>query len=373
VDGAHGEAAFHRALYLFACGKASCVANKSVVSLRCQLPRENDYYPCNPKNADAGAGSGVGASAGKDACPSLCAVCGCRGSFACTACRSGGASADDVARYCSKAHQKQHWKAGHKSTCPGASAAAAAPAKAAKEEEEGEEPSSEALTAALQQSALARMVFPEYDLVVSQEVLVKDSAAAVESSTTIWEDAHTAGGAEDEADLKLKQKDYDSALGNSTRDPEYLKFLSRVRRGGADQVLRYCRWEDGNGALAITAAAAADKKQYRAPDCGNCGSPRAFEFQVMPQLLHYLHVDSSTNVASPGLDATKAAVAQNQQVPLATKLSNLGNSDIEWGTLDVYTCTGSCCPAVGSGGGADGDASAYSTEHVRYVAGAGLE
>jgi hypothetical protein len=39
----------------------------------------------------------------------LCGFCGCRGSALCSSCRQ--------VRYCSKQHQKLHWKAGHKREC----------------------------------------------------------------------------------------------------------------------------------------------------------------------------------------------------------------------------------------------------------------
>lgn len=57
------------------------------------------------------------------------------------------------------------------------------------------------------------------------------------------------------------------------------------------------------------------------PRC-KCGSERVFEFQIMPQLLNYLHVDSLEESA-------------------------------DWGTLLVYTCAQSC-----------GDGSSYQTEYI---------
>ncbi|CAN0256705.1 unnamed protein product, partial [Ectocarpus sp. 12 AP-2014] len=44
----HEDDAFHRCLYVFCCPKASCSKNSSVKALRCQLPRENDFYPYEP-------------------------------------------------------------------------------------------------------------------------------------------------------------------------------------------------------------------------------------------------------------------------------------------------------------------------------------
>jgi pre-rRNA-processing protein TSR4 len=185
-------------------------------------------------------------------------------------------------------------------------------------------------------------LFKEYDLSVSQEELVPDSADAIESSTTIWEDAQTTGEKDEEDDLNLKQSDYDQALGNESRDPEYIKFLARVRRGGPDQILRYCRWDEKNGPLPISTIG--KKNSFEPPLCEKCGSIRKFEFQVMPQLLYFLNVDGSTQVTDNDLNDVRRKVAMNAPPPedLKTVFKNTNDEDIDWGTLDVYTCTASC-------------------------------
>lgn len=37
--------AFHRSLYLFCCRKAKCVQRGSIKCFRCQMPKENSFYP----------------------------------------------------------------------------------------------------------------------------------------------------------------------------------------------------------------------------------------------------------------------------------------------------------------------------------------
>ena len=77
------------------------------------------------------------------------------------------------------------------------------------------------------------------------------------------------------------------------------------------------------------------------PNCPHCNGPRKFEFQVMPQLLYYLNVDKDTKIT--------------QQAQLASKIGNINDAptppqvfennklmDIDWGAIDVYTCTNSC-------------------------------
>jgi hypothetical protein len=49
---------------------------------------------------------------------------------------------------------------------------------------------------------------------------------------------------EDKEDMKLEQTEFDEIAGSSVKDPEYLKFLTRIQaRGGdqADQCLRSVR------------------------------------------------------------------------------------------------------------------------------------
>ena len=55
------------------------------------------------------------------------------------------------------------------------------------------------------------------------------------------------------------------------------------------------------------------------PPCGTCGGPRAFEFQIMPQLLWCLSKGREEAGGSGG-----------------------GADDLDFGTIAVYTCTGSC-------------------------------
>jgi hypothetical protein len=54
----------------------------------------------------------------------------------------------------------------------------------------------------------------------------------------------TEGGADESEDAKLTQVDYSSALGNESSDPAYTRFTERIRRGGSDQIIRYCRWNN---------------------------------------------------------------------------------------------------------------------------------
>jgi len=355
--------AFHRSLYVFACRHARCIETNasSVKCIRSQLSRQNAYYAHSPPEdardgheISATSSAPVSTAAGPAFTPAaLCEVCGCGAPFSCKAC--------SAASYCSRSHQRKHWKL-HKAICTGHAGSAAAASASNGDSLEMEMEASEAMIPADSSHSL----YAEYDLVVSPEELVKDNAASKESSATIWEDAHTKGGADEAEDLQLQQSDYDKALGNKSRDAEYVSFLARIRRGGPDQVLRYARWEADTGPLLISAAAAelSNEAKYPVPVCEYCRAPRRFEFQVMPQLLHFLKVDLDTQVINPDAQDARFRVGTGQapDVPISEAIRNSRDYDIDWGTLDVFTCTASCDASAST---ADG----YATEYVRVVAG----
>ncbi|NXH13109.1 PDD2L protein, partial [Bucco capensis] len=90
------------------------------------------------------------------------------------------------------------------------------------------------------------------------------------------------------------------------RDHTFHKFMKRISMC-PEQILRYSR---GGQPLFITCPPANIDKGI--PACGNCGSDRIFEFQLMPVLVSMLHCDSGLSV--------------------------------EFGTGIVYTCEKSCWP-----------------------------
>ena len=75
------------------------------------------------------------------------------------------------------------------------------------------------------------------------------------------------------------------------------------------------------------------------PACERCGAPRAFEFQLMPQLLYSLETD----------DDFEAMAAAVQQAAGAHRRDVSGALDtLDWGTVTVYTCTASCAAPEGA-------------------------
>lgn len=78
------------------------------------------------------------------------------------------------------------------------------------------------------------------------------------------------------------------------------------------QCLRYC-FDVGAQPLWPSSRGACDGGAV--PDCPNCGAPRRFEFQVMPQLLNHLGLDHSAGDAP------------------------------DWAAIAVYSCSRSCAAA----------------------------
>lgn len=186
--------AFHRAIYLFCCKNRQCLNAGSVKCYRVQLPRANKFYCFEP--ADAASATGTNAESTSAApLPTLCALCGyvtsetpilqslaalsfvtfsvcyrCRGSLLCGQCKG--------AHYCSKAHQKEHWKC-HKLLCSQTKPAERSTIL-------------EAQMRAAEEQVLSRHLFPELGLVVEAEVFEGQDEAEMKSimeKANIWEDA----------------------------------------------------------------------------------------------------------------------------------------------------------------------------------------
>ena len=319
--------AFHRSLYLFCCRKAACVdkGKGAVKCFRCQLPKENDYYPANPNPSSISSSSDT--TEGKNdryyaIAKEECIICGCYASNVCSRCKK--------IYYCSKTHQKDHWKS-HKLYC-GEITVQSSPSYYK-----------------LEQESIGRSItYPQYDLLVDEEVL--DDVATIDKvdeivlNANIWGDAMCKVGDEDN-DKNVTQDEYRKALGNDAfvTDRAYEKFIERVRLGGADQVLRYCRWND-SGRILISAEQTSPLQDTSVPKCQRCGAGRKIEFQVLPQLLYFLSVDKTTTVAAlpdQNIEIPKDQHASEKE-SLVGAFKNKRGGDIDWGIIDVFTCTKSC-------------------------------
>jgi hypothetical protein len=150
-------------------------------------------------------------------------------------------------------------------------------------------------------NAQIKYLFPNYGIVVENENLYSDETNIdTATSTHIWEDAMTEGAPDE--DLKLTQSDYHNALQGDNaekHDPTYISFITRISRGGSEQVLRYCRSSSnvdqstsGDSALPkenlLYLSSDRTLRDHRADllrrsPCERCGSPRIAECQVSRQ------------------------------------------------------------------------------------------
>ena len=151
--------------------------------------------------------------------------------------------------------------------------------------------------------AQIKYLFPNYGIVVENENLHGgDTNIYTPTSTHIWEDAMTEGALDEADDLKLTQSDYHNALQGDNaekHDPTYINFITRISRGGSDQVLRYCRSSSTvDRSVSGDSALPKEKLLYLSSDralrdhradllrrspCERCGSPRIPECQVSSQ------------------------------------------------------------------------------------------
>ncbi|XP_073355915.1 uncharacterized protein [Aegilops tauschii subsp. strangulata] len=189
--------------------------------------------------------------------PRLCDWCGTwKGEEICSHCCE--------ARYCSKKHQELHWHASHKNDCcqiPGSFNDSNLPG--------------------------ARKVETPYCGENSSEQLVEEG--------------------DEPDDITQLLMDQFEADDDKTC---WASFIDRVE--GTHQVLRYCGEEN---AEPLWAESTGSLTSADIPSCIYCNAPLAYEFQVMPQLLHYFNVESD-------------------QDPL------------DWTTIIVYTCRDSCDKSI---------------------------
>ncbi|CAK6964020.1 programmed cell death protein 2 [Scomber scombrus] len=263
------DRSFHRTLFLFCCKTPECYTrndSRCMKVFKSQLPRKNEFYPYDPPPEDE-----PPRDLEKDhsVLPvygvKLCWVCGCPGNKACSRCHA--------VTYCGKHHQTLHWKHAHKKECcsPEATLVTASPC-----------------------------IFPESELVTEPEEEEEEKEAEGEEQTANAQ-------SEDCPSLEetLAETDLEEMAMHETEDNKVFQRFKKKIAPEPHQVLRYSR---GGSPLWVSSTHIPSDQDI--PAC-ICGAKRTYEFQVMPQLLNSLCVDST-------------------------------GASIDWGTLAVYTCSISC-------------------------------
>ncbi|XP_034381610.1 programmed cell death protein 2 [Cyclopterus lumpus] len=257
------DRSFHRTLFVFCCKTRECYTcndSRCVKVFSCQLPRRNEFYPYDPPEDKPSSDCEPDQSVLPVSGIKLCWVCGCPGNKACSRCHT--------VSYCGKHHQTLHWKHTHKREC---------------------------CTQEASIVTTSTFLFPESELVTELEEK-EDTKKDVEEKGS--EECPSLADTLAETDLE------DMAMHETEDNKVFQRFKKRIAPE-PHQVVRYSR---GGSPLWVSFQQIPCDQDI--PAC-TCGAKRTFEFQVMPQLLNSLCVDSTA-------------------------------ASIDWGTLAVYTCSASC-------------------------------
>jgi pre-rRNA-processing protein TSR4 len=330
--------AFHRSLYVFACPHCQD-HSQSICVLRAQLPQVNPYYP-DPAVDDPHWMQHRPETWDKH----TCGICGMMATSRCPL---------QNMFFCSKDHQKEH-------------------KRHVFDKQQSED--KETLT-------VLPSVYTMSELVVEDE---PPSTAPIDDERESMFPFKAVTDNSSDSDEDLEQDDLNEIVGrqrdNSTsdvsQDPYAMAFYERLKDRPAvqTQCLRYCRWPSSDCVLWIQ-----QKHQLMGdpPLCEYCSATRRFEFQILPQMLHYLLAGRPSNVERPSesiaqaLEQTESWVQQAppehvppglidaQQAALERIQKNLmQTATLDWGVLAVYTCTASCAPSI------DPELGAYCREYA---------
>lgn len=264
------DRAFHRTIFIFCCTKPECYVTNSSNAFhvfRCQLSRENDFYSSEPPDYESETYSKSCKEFGR-----YCTVCGCKGDKFCSKCKT--------VAYCGKDHQVLDWKS-HKSKCG----------------------NSEAMISNDEDNILSKILFPEDEIVIEEEELNNDSNIDETNGVKNLE----SGSENVPGDRSFSPRELEQFANCSVEDNQFTNFRKAISNS-SDQILRYDKggeplWCSNENQVLIE----------NVPKCTSCGLERQFEFQVMPQLLNHLGIESS-----------------------------LDSPSVDWGILAIYTCSDDC-------------------------------
>lgn len=330
--------AFHRSLYVFGCPNIQCAKSTtgSIRVLRTQLPKENPFYPDEDDETWA-----MHLPEAWDV--KLCQVCSQRGHGKCPI---------QELEFCGKHHQKEYKKYIFD-----------------KQQQFSRSVDFTFLPSVYADSELA--VEDEPNQIISQAEMDEKADKALFGKSTGDDDD------DDDDDKDLEQDDLNKMVGaresTVTKDSTTMAFFARLvdKPNVQEQCLRYLRWPDKTASLEDGAPLwiRQDYQPTSIPECPYCGAERKFEFQLMPQMLHYLLKDHQIQRAQNQIkqhiktedmkNAIEKASSIIEQAPkehippafaeakekaveaVRTQLME-GNNELSWGVVAIYTCTASC-------------------------------
>lgn len=352
------ETAFHRSFYVFGCPHPICStsdkAHESVVVLRGQMARDNEFYPYECDDDVDVDGWKMHQTKAWDI--NLCTVCGQHGKGRCPLSKLW---------FCSKEHQKEYHKY-------------------LKQEKVRDKENLDTSSLLYIESELVVEEEPADDNKTCDEDEKKLAGKINENALFSDTDDVDGDGADDGL---IEQSDLNQMTGvdaiGGTSDQMTMDFYARIGRAGGDvksQCLRYCRWPDiavqdtsegtQNGPIWISSANCPNDEDIS--PCQYCGAERKFEFQLMPQIIHILtqksEISDKTDVDLPDNQQALLAASdiiekakeegtetllpegfERKQMEIVEKLkkqvlneSDRRNDSIDFGTISVYTCTRSC-------------------------------
>ncbi|KAG6412564.1 hypothetical protein SASPL_125246 [Salvia splendens] len=350
------ESTFHRTLFVFMCSSMSCllrdqheqwkrspeVQSRSIKVFRCQLPRANPFYSSDAPAEDGSqqpltAGGmkifrsalrlkeGVSVWVGRlklsrkedvrvEIVPAmLCDWCRAwKGDKICSSCRR--------VRYCSGKHQAAHWRSGsssHKVLCQRLEASG-------KESELDKIPLNSNVVLNFQctfqsygtyyricmysdvtwfhdfywQTAASNSLWPEYEITCEDECDFDETMSNDNETGNALVSRSRTEGSDGNLMKYFKASDENSS---------WASFQERIS-SAPEQVLRY---SSSSQAKPLWPISSGRPSKPDIPRCNHCGGTRAFEFQVLPQILYFFHVKD-------------------------------GEDSLDWATIAVYTCEASC-------------------------------
>nr|CAB3264723.1 programmed cell death protein 2 [Phallusia mammillata] len=263
------EHCFHRSIVVFCCKNGNCYSqqeHQTVQAFSCTLPRNNLFYPFDPPDYESGKAAQSCTNPKK-----LCNLCGAAGNKTCAKCKA--------VNYCGRDHQVLDWK-NHKPVC-------------------GQETNLD------DKENDNTILFPEKEIVIESEEELGNSEELQQNDGKC--NGHVS---QSSSSTSYSATELEEAVGKQSEDKTFTKFKWKIANY-PDQVVRF-----HPGGKPLWCSAKGQIKSDDVPNCP-CGAKRKFEFQIMPQLLSYLNVESTIDQAT-----------------------------IDWATVAVYACSQNCQPVT---------------------------